>query len=159
MYGIAIKASDVGYTPDLNEAFKILGNLTHKYNWLLSDYECTCYPSEKIPFNKHFVWLDGSDFTSILNEYPIRFIWGVATAYKKDIELSEVLKHSLPFADNPVFLQIEATMQHPFAEMEIVPYDSSFLFVISKSKDIIDKFINEYPQAQSFAEYNRSRTI
>jgi len=156
MRGLIIEISDAGYVPSLNEAFEVLGNEAHKYNWLLSNYECVYYPSMKIPFGELFVWLSGSELSQILDEYEHHFIWGVATAYPKGVAIEEVLQFSIPFADGYTgFWTPSVTMQNPLAEMEIVPWDGTLLLVMARSKAIIEAFVKEYPNAHDLAEYNR----
>jgi len=155
MNGLIIKSTKFDNVPDLKEAFALLGNSVHKYNWLLCDYDCTSYPSEKIPMNKDYVWLDGTEFANILKEHVIQFIWGVATAYVKGITIEEVLKYPLPRAEEyDGFWKPNVTLQNPLAEIEIMPLDSSLLLVIANSKDIIERFAKKYPDSQDLAKYN-----
>jgi len=142
---------------DLREVFDVLGCIATKYNWMLSDYECSIYPSAKIPTNEQYAWLTGSELASVLVEHEIQFIWGVATAYTKEVKLEEILKHPLPFADgNEAFWKPEVTMQNPLSEIEIVPWDSSLLLVIAKSKELVEMFARKYPNSDDLAKYNRS---
>jgi len=151
------------YFTNLGEAFDVLDNEVREYNWLLSNYECNVYPSKKIPMNndKQFLWFNGDEFVDILKEHNIQFIWGVATAYAKDIPLKEILKYPLPFADgNPAFWEMETTMQNPLADIELVPWDSGFLLVFSKSKEVIERFAKEYPDSSDDpAGYSKERWL
>ncbi|MCL2362701.1 MAG: hypothetical protein FWC73_12920 [Defluviitaleaceae bacterium] len=157
MYGLIIHSIDKKYVPCLREAIDVLGDIALGYNWLISDYECSIYPSTKIPFGGRFAWLTGSELVSILKEYQIQFIWGVATAYPKDIKHEEVLRYPLPFADgNTAFWKPEITIQNPLAKIEIVPWDSTLLLVIAKSYELVEKFANKYPNSDDLEEYNRS---
>jgi len=156
MQGLIIKKMKSPYFTNLNEVFDLLGDELKKYNWLLSNYECGSYPSEKIPFAKPYVWIGGDAFEKILEEYEFQVIWGVLTSYKKDISLDEVMRYPLPYADGyDGFWKPEITMQNPLAEIEIVPWDSSLLLIISKSKEIICKLAKEYPDSIDLAENNR----
>jgi len=157
MYGLIVKKMKSKYFTNLLEVFELLGGKGQKYQWLLSNYECNIYPSEKIPYAEPFVWLDGAELVRILEEHEFQFIWCVATAYNKNIMLNEVLTHPLPIANGyEGFWQPVITMQNPLADIEIVPWDSSLLLVISKSKSVIDEFACEYPVSTDLAEYNSS---
>jgi len=153
--GLIIRKLKVGYFTNLKEVFDVLGNIATRYNWMISDYECNCYPSERIPFGEKFVWLSGSELVDIFNKHEIQFIWGVVTAYEKDIGLEKILEYPLPFADGyEGFWHPEVTMQNPLSIIEIVPWDSTYLLVISKLKDIIESFAKSYPDSIDLAEYN-----
>lgn len=45
------------------------------------------------------------------------------------------------------------TMQHPLAEIESVPWDSSLTLIFSHSKDIIDDVIRNYTQSENLKDY------
>jgi len=155
MYGLIIKNLKNQYFTNLKEVFDVLGSAVEEYNWLLSDYDCNIYPSDKIPINKPFVWLDGAKFIDIVEKYKIQFIWGVVTAYVKDIALKDILKYSLPYAEEYTgFWQTPITMQNPLADIEIVSLDSTYLLVISKLPEVIEKFLKEYPDSTDLAEHN-----
>ena len=156
MRGLFIDTQAEGYVADLDDAFVVLGDLAHGYNWLLSNYECSIQYHDKIPSDKDYVWLDGVELACILKEHTMNFIWCVATAYSKEVTLDDVLQHPLPYAnDNPSHLQTEITMQNPLSIMEIVSFDSSFLFVIAKSEEIIETFARRYPDSIDLAKHNR----
>ena len=155
MYGLFIYEVKSGYFTNLKEVFDVLGDLAYEYNWLLSDYECTCHPSDKIPFGNEYVWLSGDELVSIVNKFEISFIWGVVTAYAKDILMNEVLQYPLPLAEKLDDVKnLDITTQNPLSDIEIVPFDSSFLFVIAKSEELIKKFSREYPQSTDLAAHN-----
>ena len=157
MYGLIIKRKPTDrYFTNLKEVFDVLGGIAISYNWLLSDYDCNIYPSSKIQRNEQYVWLDGAEFSDILEEHTIQFIWGVATAYSKYITPEEVLQYPLPLAEEyEGFWDPEITMQNPLADIEVVPWDSTFLLIISKSREIIERFARKYPDSCDLAEYNR----
>ena len=160
MYGLIItKLKSKGFT-DLKEIFSVFGDVAKHYNWLLSSYECSDYPSEKIPFENDFVLLSGEDFVDILEVHEIQFIWGVATAYTKNISLESIQHYPLPLADGyEGFWNPDVAMQHPLADIEIVAWDSSLLLIIAKSKRLIETFAKEYPDSQDLSEYNRQYSI
>jgi hypothetical protein len=158
MNGLIILELNCNYFTNLAEVFDIIGDRALEYNWLLSNYDCNIYPSEKIPTNERFVWLCGDELVNILKKDEIQFIWGVATAYEKGIALIDVLQYPLPFADgNANLWNPSITMQNPLADIEIIPWDSTFLIVIAKSKELIEKFAKEYPDSNDLAEYNLFR--
>ncbi|WP_454054680.1 hypothetical protein [Clostridium sp. Marseille-Q7071] len=139
----------------MDEIFLAFNNMQLNYNWLITDYECNDYPDEMIPYNKEYVWISGRDLWRVVCENGIQFIWGVFSAFSKDVTLNNVLKYSLPYADgNPNFWVKNINMQHPLAEIEIVPWDSSLVLLISKHDEIIESFLNYSPYAEDLVTYN-----
>ena len=158
MYGLFItKTPEDKYFTNLEEVFNVLGNVAMEYNWLLTDYDCNIYPSDKIPANGQFVWISGDELFRILKKQKIQLIWGVATAYTKDITLDEVLQHPLPVAEEYYgFRNPEITMQNPLSNIEMISIDCTFLVVIAKSAEYITKLSDKYSNAVDFVEYSRS---
>ncbi len=139
----------------MDEIFLAFNNMQLNYNWLITDYECNDYPDEMIPYNKEYVWISGRDLWRTVCENEIQFIWGVFSAFSKDITLNDVLKYSLPYADgNPNFWVKNINMQHPLAEIEIVPLDSSLVLLISKHDEIVESFLNYFPYTEDLVTHN-----
>jgi len=156
MYGIKInKMKNPNFATSLQEIIDVLCD-ARKYNWLLSNYECpSIYPPEQIPRDLDFVWLTGDELVCNLADDP-PFHWCVATAYAKNILKEDVLQHPLPVADGcEVFWQPEIALQNPLAEIEIIMWDASYVFILSKSQMIIDEYAKEYPVSEDLATYNR----
>ncbi|MBQ4129141.1 MAG: hypothetical protein IJD68_05165 [Ruminococcus sp.] len=154
MYGAIDKKSEQGYT-DLKKVFDSIDNKQNEYNWLITD--CECYPSttktEEIMSNKYY-WITGEELTGLVDKEHLQWIWAVLSGFDKSIELSEVLKYDLPYADGyRGFWELPVTIQHPLASIEIVPWDSSLVLCISNEKDIVDKFLNNYKYSQTIEEY------
>ena len=162
MYGIIVREMKNGSFANMKDIFDVLGS-TRQYNWLLSEYECINYPSEKIPYFMEYggyVWLTGDEFVDIVTEHVYWFIWGIAAAYTKDIILEEVLKYPIVDAQEYAgYYELPIPMQNPLAEIEIYPIDSSFLIITSKSQDVITKFAKECTDSEDLAEYNRKRIL
>ena len=126
-----------------------------QYNWLISSYDCNCYPDDRISYENDFTWISGSDLLSILDQHEIQFIWGVFSAFPKEIALDNILAYKLPYADGYTgFWHNPISLQHPLAVMELVPWDSSLFLLISKDDETISKFIAAFPEAKDLEEYN-----
>ena len=139
----------------MDKVFTSINNTQLNYNWLITNYECNDYPDESIPYNKEYVWISGDELTKIVFNNRIQFIWGVFSGFDKSIQLSDVLKYTLPYADgNPNFWIKDFKIQHPLAEIEIVPWDSGLVLLISKNADIIETFLKKFPMAEDLSEYN-----
>jgi len=156
MFGLIVEEMKSKYFTNFKEVFDMLGEEAHKHNWLLSGYECNSYPSERIPFAEPFVWLSGDELLMILEKHEFQFIWCVATAYTKETAFEEVMRYPIPFADGyEGFWTPCISMQNPLSVLEIVSWDSTFLLIISKSEEIIERFAHEYPASTDLVEYNR----
>ena len=154
--GILIEEMKSGGFTDLREVFDVLNNRFLDYNWLFSMYELHPSP-EEIPFEEDYVWLDGHTMNRVAREHRMQVIWGVLTAYQKDITLEQVLKYELPYAyQNKEIWNPKLSMQNPLSEIEIIPWDSSLLVIKAKSEEIIDDFKKEYPVSEDLQEYNNS---
>jgi len=152
--GILIREMKTYGFTSLDEVFEVLDNRFLDYNWLFSMYELHPNP-EEIPFSKDYVWLDGHTMNRIAREHQMQVIWGVLTAYKKDIKLEQVLEHELPWADgNAEIWNPKLSMQNPLSEIEIIPWDSSLLVIKANSEEIINDFKKEYPVSIDLEEYN-----
>lgn len=145
MKKIVIERTKTGYFTCLNELFEVMNGKQENYNWLISDYDCNDYPALEIPIDKSYVWIDGSRLTQIVNAHFIQFIWGVFSAFPKDIKLEKVLKYPLPFADgNAEIWKPEIKIQNPLAEVEIISWDSTMAIITAKSDEMIEMFTKEY---------------
>ena len=126
-----------------------------RYNWLVTDCECNRYPDPRIQHNAEYSWISGSDFLEIVNKHDIYFIWAVFSAIPKTLSIEDVLQFEFPYADGyPGFWQNPIGIQHPLAEMEIVPWDSSLVLLISKDEATISHFQAQFPLCEDLEQYN-----
>ena len=154
MKGLIIKDLKSGYIADIKEILNVLGGTYVNYNWLLTDYDCNTYPSEKINIDYNYVWLDGKDLFDIVNKHSIQFIWGVLSAFSKDVSIDDILQHGLPCADgNSKLWEANVRLQNSLAEIEVVIWDSSLVIIIAKSDEILKRFSDEYSDAVDLQWY------
>ena len=154
VYG-AINRKGEKYYTYLKKLFDAINNKQLEYNWLITD--CTCYPENpKIDamLRKDYCWLTGEELTDLVAQEDFQWVWGILSAFDKSVELSDILKHNLPYAeDYEGFWSKPVSMQHPLAKIEIVPWDSSMTMIFSDDKGIIDSFRAAYPYSEDFEEY------
>ena len=154
IYGAINEKGEVYYT-DLKRVFDSIGNRQTEYNWLITD--CVCYPDNPktdAMLSKQYCWISGEDLTSLVHAEDFQWIWAVLCGFDKTVALSEILEYSLPYAeDYEGFWKIPLTMQHPLAKIEIVPWDSLLTLIFSRSKDIIDDFMQYHPQRENLEDY------
>ena len=154
VYGAINKKGEKHYTC-LKRVFDAIDNKQKEYNWLITD--CECYPNnqktEKLQ-NKEYCWLSGEELTEIVNQEDFLWIWAVLSGFDKSVELSDVLKYDLPYADGyKGFWKKPLTLQHPLAKIEIVPWDSSLTLVLSEKKEIVNSFMEAFPYSENLEDY------
>ena len=154
VYG-AVNRKDEKYYTSLKKLFDAINNKQLEYNWLITD--CTCYPENPktdAMLRKDYCWLTGEELTDLVTQEDFQWIWAVLSGFDKSVELSDVLKHELPYAeDYEGFWSKPVSMQHPLAKIEIVPWDSSMTMIFGDDKGIIDSFRAAYPLSEDFEEY------
>ena len=156
MKGAILEKGERYYT-QMSKIFASMNNAQKNYNWLITD--CVCYPSNKQyneMLSKEYCWLSGEQLTEMVDSEDFQWILAVLSGFEKDIPLEQVLKYELPYADGYTgFWKNPISMQHPLSVIEIVPWDSTLVLVISKIDDIVDKFQKYFPMSEDLLEYNK----
>lgn len=152
MKGCIIKNNDIS----IKDICNIIGDVDN-YNWLITNIEC--YPSdkeiEKI-LDKEYYWIEGRDLLDLLDKEELQWIWGVFSAFSKEIKLEEVLKYDYPYADGyKEFWKNPIALQHPLAVSEIVAWDGLLTLVISKKSEVVNALIENITSAQDLEKYNK----
>ena len=154
VYG-AINRKGEKYYTYLKKLFDAINNKQLECNWLITD--CTCYPENPktdAMLRKDYCWLNGEELTDLVKQEDFQWIWAVLSGFDKSVELSDILKYDLPYAeDYEGFWSKPISMQHPLAKIEIVPWDSSMTMIFSDYKGIIDSCTAAYPYSEDFEEY------
>jgi len=151
----AILEEGLEYYTYLDEVFPAFENEQLKYNWLISVFECNQYLDDILPYGVEYVWLSGKELTDMVCSKEIQFIWGVLSAFNKNIALEQVLKYDLPWADGyKGFWHNPISIQHPLADVEIVPWDSSLVLLIAKDNIWVDRFLKHFPLGEDLALHN-----
>ncbi len=146
----AINEKGEEYYTDLVRVFEAINNKQMDYNWLITDCECLCDPEIAKSLEQQYCWMSGEDLTDLVINNHIQWIWAVLSAFDKSVPLSEVLTYDLPCADGyPGFWEKPISIQHPLAQIEIVPWDSSLTLLFSKRKEDVDSFLKYFPKSES----------
>lgn len=141
----------------MSQVFSAINDAQLDYNWLITDVQCNIpTPIEKQCDELGYCWISGADLTNLVEQDDIQWIWAVFSGFPKEVPLEDVLKHQpLPLADSySGFWENPISIQHPLAEVEIVPWDSSLTLVISKNEKLVSDFRKAYPKSQDLTEYN-----
>ena len=98
--------------------------------------------------------MSGEELTDLVSKNDFQWVWAVLSAFDKSVELSEVLKYDLPYADGyKGFWEKPVSIQHPLAQMEIVSWDSSLTLFFSKDKEDVDAFLKYFPSSEHLEEF------
>ena len=155
MKGIVIDKGEKYFTY-LRNIFYSIENIQKDYNWSIAGHEC--YPqnaeyAERL--SEEWCWMTGDELTEMVEGENFQWIWGVLSAFPKDITKDVVLEYEVPKADgNEKIWQNPISLQHPLSVMEIVAWDSSMTIFISRNNDIVEKLAASNPLAQDLEEYN-----
>ena len=170
VYGVIDKDSCRYYTY-LKAVFEAIENKQSDYNWLITDSEIVAHSDKLDALNTNVRWqykngkpiavpapdyyfLSGEDLTSIVTDDDSQWIWGVLSGFEKSIPLEEILKYPFPEADGEGFWKNPPSIQHPLASIEIVPWDSSCVLLLSAEKEIVEIFKKAFSKCQDISEYN-----
>ena len=171
VYGVIDKESSRYYTY-LKAVFDAIENKQAEYNWLITATEIVAHSSRLDALNTSVHWKDedgkpiaipapdyyflsGEELTKIITEDDSQWIWGVLSGFEKSIPLDEILKYPLPKADGyEGFWKNPPTIQNALASMEIVPWDSSCVLLLSTKGEIVEKFKRAFPNSRELSVYN-----
>lgn len=156
MKGVIIDKGE-NYFTFLRSIFESIENIQKDYNWLITGHECYPQNAKYVDrLSEKWCWMTGEALTEMIEDENFQWIWGVFSAFSKDITKEEVLKYKLPKADgNDEIWQNPISMQHPLSVMEIIAWDSSMTIFISSCDNIVEKLVINNSLAEDLEEYNK----
>lgn len=162
MRGAILERGENGYTY-LKKIFRAIHDVQKNYNWLITDCECCTASADfrgRIFQYGDYGWISGEELTGMIEREDFQWIWAVLSGFDTKIPLEEVVRYELPYADmNRGFWTNPISVQHPLAELEIVPWDCSCVLVISKKEQIVEDFLTSLPLGRDLAVYNEQKGI
>lgn len=157
VYGAILSRGERFYTY-LSRVFRAIGNRQTEYNWLITD--CQCYPRTAeigALLGERYCWMSGDELTALVEREDFQWIWGVLSGFPKGIPEEQVRQYPLPYADgHPGFWHNPLSLQHPLAEIEIVPWDSSLTLLLSRKKEIVEDFRAFFPLSEDLFQVNEA---
>ena len=155
VYGAILEKGESWYTY-MGKIFRAIGDAQKNYNWLISDADCfPMTPEFSDLLARESCWLTGEALTAMVEREDFQWIWGVLSGFPKEVSLEQVLEHPLPYADGYAgFWKNPLTLQHPLAEVELVPWDSSATLVLSTRKELVEDYRRFSPLSEDLAQYN-----
>lgn len=162
MKGAILERGEAGYTY-LKKIFSAIHDVQKDYNWLITDCECCTVSAdfrERIFQYGDYGWIGGEELTEMIEQEDFQWIWAVLSGFDKRIPLEEVVRYDLPYADmNRGFWKNPIIVQHPLAELEIVPWDSAYVLVISKNDRLVEDFMTVFPLSRDLTLYNEKKGV
>jgi hypothetical protein len=156
MKGMILERNHQWFT-NMQLVFKNLNGLHKNYNWLITNSDC--YPQNEDYFKLFSswnpVWMSGENLDKMIMSEEFQWVSGVLSAFEKDVPKEEVFKYDNPIWESADFWKNPISIQHPLAEIEIVPWDGMLLLFISKYDKYAQLFQDKFPDAQDLEEYNR----
>ena len=153
VYGAILEKGEHSYTY-LKKVFQAIGGAQKNYNWLISDADCfPTTPEFSKLLGQKSCWLTGEALTAMVEQEDFLWIWGVLSGFPKSVPEEQVRQYPLPYADgHQNFWHNPLTLQHPLAEIEIVPWDSSLTLLLSKQKEIVEDFRAFFPLSEDLIQ-------
>jgi hypothetical protein len=134
------------YHTDLGRVFEAFGGLQRKFNWLLTGDECFFV-------NGRPMWLSGSELTERVDAGWSTFEWGVISGFDKGVVV-DLVERPLPYADgNTSLWKPYPKPQHPRAAVEIVCFDSSLTLLLSRDRELAERFRAFFSDARDLDAY------
>ena len=138
MDGLLIQETNKSFTK-LKNIFSAIDNEQNKYNWLITEIDYATFNKEIATFSQPYTWISGEELTARIEEDDGFWVWGVFSGFTKDVELKDILKYPLPYADGyEGFWNPEITIQHPLASVELVEWDSTAFIAITENQIILN---------------------
>ena len=122
------------------------------YLWLICDIEA--YPNKKeyqeLVGSNSYLLLSTNELVNMLKDDDFQWIWAIFSAIPSHYEKEDILKCDLPnfkyLDEKNNMCKNEPKIQHPYAELEIYAFDSTYMFIISDNEELINRFKKCYPK-------------
>lgn len=143
------------YFTDMYAIMHGLGEVGPHHNWLITDWTCYAYPPE---MQNDSEWKTGPELMEMLNHLPgVQWVWGVFSGFEPHVTREQALQYPSPYANgNPGFWTNPLTLQHPLASVEIVAFDSAFVLLLSREREVYEAFRAAFPPSKDLIEMNAS---
>jgi hypothetical protein len=155
---IVENSPDIRWYTDLFPFVDRLGPRVDDYVWLLTSVELNVgvLPFREEPSDSY--WVNGKSLAGFIKDVRPQFIWAVLSAIPTSDDKLARREDCYPFADGNRGFWINAPHpQHPYAEFEVVCWDSTSTMLIGANEGIAECFRNAYPGAIDLYMENAKR--
>lgn len=144
------------YFTDMKRMLTGIKNV-EKYNWLITDFEgdpASPKLEAQLLSPTGYCFLSGEELQKIVKTKKFQWEWAILTAFAPTVKLEDILRYELPNTTNETFFDERVVMQHPYAEMELIAYDSTMFICIAKSYAQVKYFREKFPLSVDLRDYN-----
>lgn len=155
-FGAIDRGSLKWYTmlPDILPA---LQSVFLSHNWLITDVSCNRdNPIWDTMERDGYCWLTGQELVDFARTDNSQFIGAVFSGFAPDVTLEQVLAHPMPNWENPGYWYWPLHLQHPLANVELTPWDSTCLLFLSHDEPLVRRFRAAFPKSEDLVEHIRS---
>ncbi|MEN1678997.1 MAG: hypothetical protein AAGJ46_05360 [Planctomycetota bacterium] len=137
---------EIAWYTDLYPFFSQIPGAIGGYDWLWTDVELNCaLPLPESADGSY--WLSGEELWRFVQSRP-QFIWSVLSAIPREKRAEAEACDAWPYADGNGSLWLGSpTPQHPYADFEIVCWDSGATLLINGDEQFSKAFRQAYPGA------------
>lgn len=128
------------------------------HNWLITDCNCNRdNPIDQAERRDGYCWLTGTELVEFARHDNTQFIGAVFSGFSPEIPREQVLEQPMPIWENGGYWYTPLHLQHPLANVELVPWDSSYLLLLSHDEKLVRQFRAAFPKSEDLVEYIRSQ--
>ena len=158
VWGVIRTGDACRYYTFFKEIFETMGDFQNEYNWLITDIDG--YPANDTRYESFYeehsyLWLSGKELSDNVYKHDYQWNWAVLSGFEKSVELDEILKEPLPYADGYTgFWKPDLSIQHPLAKVEMVAWDSGATLLFAKEYSLYSGFMDNISGVVDLSEYN-----
>ncbi|MBI5954113.1 MAG: hypothetical protein HY865_20845 [Chloroflexi bacterium] len=153
-------SEQMGSRVHLRKVFDAFNNRQVEFNWLITDFECASYPPEfqSQVGRPRALWFSGRELTRIIEQNDIQFVWAVLSGFPQHVTLDPNHLEVEPYANgNKSIWVVDANIQHPLAEIELVCWDASVILLRTRDADLTRRFNGFFAEAVFLDKYNQMK--
>ena len=140
--------------PDLLPA---LESVFLSHNWLVTDVSCNRdNPIWDAEDRDGYCWLTGKELVEFAKNDHSQFIGAVFSGFSPEITKEQVLAHPMPNWENPGYWYTPLHLQHPLANVELTPWDSTCLLFLSHDEPLVRRFRAGFPKSEDLVDHIRA---
>ena len=153
----AIDEKSLKWYTQLSDLLPALESVFLSHNWLVTDVSCNRdNPIWDAEDREGFCWLTGRELVEFAKTDHSQFIGAVFSGFSPEITKEQVLEHPMPNWENPGYWYTPLHLQHPLANVELTPWDSTYLLFLSHDKALVEQFRAAFPKSENLADHIRS---
>lgn len=137
---------------DLPDVFTALGDLQHRYDWVISDHDLYFAPNTPDTVRERWSWtgllMGGRELTEHLTAGYVTFVTGGILSAVPKGTLPEQVREYVPCWEIKNFGSSDYCFQTPYTQMELICYDG-YAWVIVCQPEMTPRVQKAFPQAKA----------